>query len=61
MSKSFNEYSPITEMTLNAINDMELYSINHCDVLKYFAGFGHGFSCLKPSMKCIDYKDLNKK
>ena len=61
MSKSFNEYSPITEMTLNAINDMELYSINHCDVLKYFAGFGRGFSCLKPSMKCIDYKDLNKK
>ena len=61
MSTSFNEYSPVTELTTNTFNDLELYSINNCDVVKYKAGFGRGFSCLRPDMKCIDKKELNDK
>ena len=57
----FDKNSPITELTTNTFNDMEIYSINNCDVLKYKAGFGRGFSCLRPDMKCISEKDLNSK
>ena len=61
MSASFDEYSPITELTANAFNDLEIYSINNCDVIKYKAGFGGGFSCLRPDMKCISQNELNNK
>ena len=61
MSVTFDEYSPVTELTANALNDLEIYSINNCDVIKYKAGFGHGFSCLRPDMKCINQNDLNNK
>ena len=61
MSSSFDEYSPLTELTANAFNDLGIYSINNCDILKYKAGFGRGFSCLRPDMKCVDQKDLNNK
>ena len=29
-------------------------------MLKYKAGFGRGFSCIRPDQKCIDEKTLNK-
>ena len=61
MTSDFDEFSPITELTINTFNDLQIYSINKCDVLKYKAGFGHGFSCLRPDMKCINEKDLNDK
>ena len=61
MTSYFDKNSPITELTTNTFNDMEIYSINNCDVLKYKAGFGRGFSCLRPDMKCISEKDLNSK
>ena len=61
MSSGFDKYSPITELTLNIFNDLKFYSINNCDVVKYRAGFGRGFSCLRPDMKCVDIKELNSK
>ena len=60
MSYIDNYFAPISELTLNTFNDMKIYSINKCDILKYKAGFGRGFSCLRPDQKCIDENDLNK-
>ena len=40
---------------------MRKFSFNNCDFLKYKAGFGRGFSCVRPDQKCIDEETLNKK
>ena len=60
MSLSLKHDTPITELTANTFNDMKIYSFNNCDLLKYKAGFGRGFSCIRPDQKCIDEKTLNK-
>ena len=60
MSLSLKHDTPITELTANTFNDMKIYSFNKCDLLKYKAGFGRGFSCIRPDQKCIDEKTLNK-
>ena len=60
MSPSLNHDTPITELTANIFNDMEIFSFNNCDLLKYKAGFGRGFSCVRVDQKCIDEKELNK-
>ena len=59
-SFSLKGNTPITELTANTFNDMKIFSFNNCDVLKYKAGFGRGFSCLRPDQKCIDEKTLNR-
>ena len=60
MSLSLEYNTPITELTANVFNDMKKFSFNKCDLLKYTAGFGRGFSCTRPDQKCIDEKTLNK-
>ena len=59
MSLHLKHDTPITELTVNTFIDMRKFSFNSCDFLKYKAGFGRGFSCLRPDQKCIDEKTLN--
>ena len=61
MSLALKHDTPITELTANVFNDMRKFSFNNCDFLKYKAGFGRGFSCVRPDQKCIDEETLNKK
>ena len=60
MSKTIGVDTPVTELTANVFNDMNIFSINKCDLLKYKAGFGEGFSCVRPEQNCVDEKTLNK-
>ena len=60
MSDTLQNDTAITEITTNTMNEFYMYTINNCDVFKYRAGFGNGFSCLRPAQDCIDYKDLDK-
>ena len=60
MSKDLNQDTPITELTSNTFNDLKKFSFNSCDLLKYKAGFGGRFSCVRPDQKCIDEKTLDK-
>ena len=61
MSLSLKHDTPITELTANTFNDLKMFSFNNCDLLKYKAGFGRGFSCTRPDQKCIDEETLDKK
>ena len=60
MTKNIGLDTPVTELTANVFNDMKIYTFNSCDLLKYKAGFGGGFSCVRPEQNCIDEKTLNK-
>ena len=59
MSKDLKYDTPITEFTANTFNDLKKFAFNSCDLLKYKAGFGRGFSCVKPDQKWIDEKVLD--
>ena len=48
MSDTLQNDTAITEITANIMNELDIYSINNCDLFKYRAGFGNGFSCLRP-------------
>jgi hypothetical protein len=48
----------ITEMTVNILNEIYMYTVNKCDIFKYQAGFGRGFSCVRPAQDCIDINNL---
>ena len=48
-----------TELTINLMNEFSMYTINQCDIFKYQAGFGKGYSCVRPAQDCIDIKNLN--
>ena len=58
MSDTLQNNTAITEITTNIMNEFYIYTINNCDFIKYRAGFGGKFSCLRPAQDCIDYKDL---
>ena len=60
MSDNIYIDTTITELTANLFNDLKIYSFNKCDLFKYEAGFGRGYSCHRPDMKCIDEEELNK-
>ena len=60
MSNNIYEDTSITEITANLFNDLKIYSFNKCDLIKYKAGFGRGFSCHRPDMKCINEEELKK-
>ena len=59
MSEDIPKNMTITELTINTFNAMNIYSFNECDLLKYKAGFGKGFSCLRPTQDCINETQLN--
>ena len=59
MSDTLQNDTAITEITANIMNELDIYSINNCDLFKYRAGFGNGFSCLRPAQDCLDNKVLN--
>ena len=59
MSNKIYADTSITEITTNLFNDLKIYSINKCDLIKYKAGFGKTFSCHRVDMKCIDEEKLN--
>ncbi len=58
MSEEIYPDSAITELTTNLLNDLEIYSINKCDIFKYGSGFGNGFGCLKPGQDCLEQKEI---
>ena len=59
MTENIYDDLAITEMTTNIINEMIVYTVNQCDFIKYQAGFGGRFSCVRPTQDCIDVKDLD--
>ena len=58
MSETIFGDMAITEITVNQLNELYLYTVNKCDIFKYQAGFGQGFSCVRPQQDCIDINDL---
>ena len=61
MSETLHVESSITELTVGIFNEFDIYTINQCDIFKYKAGFGKGYSCLRPTQDCIDINDINDK
>ena len=59
MTENIYDDLAITELTTNIINEMIIYTVNQCDFIKYQAGFGGRFSCVRPTQDCFDVKDLN--
>ena len=59
MSKTLNKDLALTELTIDLLDEFFIYTINQCDIFKYRAGFGKGFSCVRPAQDCIDIKELN--
>ena len=59
MSKTIHKDLAFTELTIEIMNEFYFYTINQCDIFKYRAGFGKGFSCVRPAQDCIDIKELN--
>ena len=58
MSQTIYRDLAITELTISLMNEMYMYTINQCDIFKYRAGFGRGYSCVRPAQDCIDIKEL---
>ena len=58
MSETMKSDLAFTELTINLMNELSMYTINQCDIFKYRAGFGGGFSCIRPTQDCIDIKNL---
>ena len=56
MKVSIHPDTSITELTLSVFNSLDIYSTDICDIFKYEAGFGKGFSCLRPQQDCISYE-----
>ena len=59
MSKTLHIESSITELTIGILNELDMYTVNQCDIFKYRAGFGNGFSCLRPAQDCLDIKNID--
>ena len=59
MSKTLHIDSSITELTIGILNELDMYTVNQCDIFKYRAGFGNGYSCLRPAQDCLDIKDID--
>ena len=59
MSKTLHIESSITELTIGILNELDMYTVNQCDIFKYRAGFGNGFNCLRPGQDCLDIKDID--
>ena len=58
MSQTIYRDLAITELTISLMNEMYMYTINQCDIFKYRAGFGRGYSCVRPTQDCINIKEL---
>ena len=58
MSETIYYDMAFTELSVNIMNELSMYTINQCDIFKYRAGFGKGFSCVRPAQDCIDIKEL---
>ena len=59
MSETLHIETSITELTTGIFNELEMYTINQCDIFKYKAGFGKGFNCVRPMQDCLDIKELD--
>ena len=59
MSETIHNDLSFSELTVNLMNELSMYTINQCDLFKYQAGFGRGFSCVRPTQDCIDIKNFN--
>ena len=59
MSETLNIEASITELTIGIFNELEMFTINQCDIFKYKAGFGNGFNCVRPTQDCIDIKEID--
>ena len=59
MSETLHSEASLTELTIELLNELEMYTINQCDIFKYRAGFGKGFNCVRPTQDCLDIKDIN--
>ncbi len=58
MSRTLHIESSITELSIGLFNELNMYTINQCDIFKYRAGFGNGFSCLRPAQDCLDINEI---
>ena len=59
MSDTLHVETAITELTIGVLNDIDIYTVNQCDIFKYRAGFGKGYNCVRPLQDCLDIKELN--
>ena len=59
MSETLHVETSITELTIGIMNELEMYTVNQCDIFKYQAGFGNRFKCLRPTQDCLDIKEID--